>query len=246
MHKVLGLITARGGSKGLPGKNIKLLDGVPLIGHTIKSALESRAFDRLILSCDDQKIIEVAESFGCEAPFVRPAEFATDTATHLSVLAHAVNWLTSNQQYQPDYVMILQPTAPLRQAFHICEAIELIASTGADSVISVVEVPKPYNPFNQMIKDREGRLRLCFTDQPIYRRTGRRQEYPTTYHSVGLIYLFKSSLLTQPEPNLYGEATLPYLIDEKYIADIDTLSDWKVAEQKLEALKGDTIERAVS
>ena len=140
MLKILGVITARGGSKGIPGKNIKPFLGKPLIAYTIEAAKKSGVFDpavggtsRLILSTDDPEIAEVAKKYGCEVPFMRPKELAEDKSAHLPVMQHAVQWLKDNENYQPDYVMILQPTSPLRQPFHIKEAVELILKTGADS-----------------------------------------------------------------------------------------------------------------
>ena len=134
MPKILGVITARGGSKGIPGKNIKLLCGKPLIAYTIEAAKKSGALDRLILSTDDPTIAQVAKSFGCEVPFMRPPELAKDHVSHLPVMQHAVQWLSNKEGYKPEYVMILQPTSPLRQPFHIKETVDLILETDADSV----------------------------------------------------------------------------------------------------------------
>ncbi|KKU84922.1 MAG: CMP-N-acetylneuraminic acid synthetase, partial [Parcubacteria group bacterium GW2011_GWA2_47_8b] len=110
-YKILGIITARGGSKGVPGKNIKLLGGKPLIAYSIEAAQKSGVFDRIILTTDDQKIADVAKQYGCEVPFMRPAELAGDTVQHLPVLRHAVQWLKDNDGYSPDYCMTFQPTS---------------------------------------------------------------------------------------------------------------------------------------
>src|SRR3989344_6947509 len=136
--KILGIITARGGSKGIPGKNIKPLLGRPLIEYTVEAAQKSGMFDsavggRLILSTDDEAIAKVAKNLGVEVPFIRPKELAEDKTPHLQVLQHAVKWLKEKENYESDAVMILQPTAPLRQAHHIKEAVELFQKTGADS-----------------------------------------------------------------------------------------------------------------
>ena len=135
--KILGIITARGGSKGIPRKNIKELKGQPLIAYTIKAAQESGVFDRIILSTDDAEIADVAGRYGVEIPFMRPAELAQDGTAHLPVLKQAVEWLRDNQNYLPEAVMLLQPTAPLRQTWHIKQALELFNSSGADSVVSM-------------------------------------------------------------------------------------------------------------
>src|SRR3989344_6738402 len=143
--KVLGVITARGGSKGIPGKNIRPLLGKPLIVYTIEAAKNSGVFDRLILSTDDKEIADVAQKCGCDVPFMRPDELAQDDTPHLPVMQHAVQWLKDNENYEPDYVMILQPTSPLRQASHIKEAVDLILSKGTDAVLSVAEIPKMFH-----------------------------------------------------------------------------------------------------
>lgn len=237
--KILGLITARGGSKGIPGKNIKPLLGKPLIAYTIEAAKESGVLDRLVLSTDDPKIAEVAQKYGCEVPFMRPhtEELAGDRATHLTVIQHAVNWLKEKENYQPDYVMLLQPTSPLRQPFHIKEAADLILKSGADSIVSVADVPESFNLKKTMILDNEGMLKLGNGD-PIYKRVARRQDLPKNYWSVGIIYLFRTKLLFDPiNPNIYGEKTAPLFIDKKYAVDINVLEDWEIAERALRELK---------
>lgn len=234
--KVLGIITARGGSKGIPGKNIKPMLGKPLIAYTIEAAKASGAFDRLILSTDDAAIADVAKQYGCDVPFMRPAELAQDNTQHLPVLRHAVEWLKTNEGYWPDYVMTLQPTSPLRQPFHIKEAVDLILKTGADSVVSVAAIPKHFAPHKAMIAGEDGMLTL-FNGNPVRKRTNRRQELGAAYWSVGSIYLFKTGLMFHPtEPNCYGDRVAPYLMDEKYLVDIDTPEDWEVAERAMRAL----------
>ena len=235
--RVLGVITARGGSKGIPGKNIKPLLGKPLITYTIESALKSHALDRLILSTDDPEIAEVAKKYGCGVPFIRPKteELAGDKATHLEVMKHAVKWFEENENYRPDYAMILQPTSPLRQASHIKEAVELIEKTGADSVLSVSEVPENFNSKKTMGVDKAGLLKLLSGD-PIYKRMARRQDLPQEYWSVGSIYLFKTNLLFGENPNFYGEKTAPYIIEKKYVIDINVPEDWAEAEKALKNL----------
>lgn len=233
MH-IVGIITARGGSKGIPGKNIKPFGGTPLIAHTIAAAKESGALDRLILSTDDEAIAAVAREHGCEAPFVRPAALATDEAGHVEVLQHAVLWL-KEQGEEPDAVMLLQPTAPLRQAAHIKEAVELLrAHPEADSVLSVARVPSAYR--SQKTMRIVGERLVLLGGEPIYRRVARRQDLQDEYFSAGMIYLFKPAVLWGDPPSLYGETTLPYVVEEKYLADIDTPEDWARAEAALRAL----------
>jgi len=237
VSKIIGVITARGGSKGIPGKNIKLLAGKPLIAYTIEAARESGVFDRLILSTDDEKIAEVAREYGCEVPFMRPAELARDDTPHLPVIQHAVGWLKEKEGYTPEGVMVLQPTSPLRQPFHIKEAVELFESRGADSVLSVGEIPENFSYQKAMIIDENGMLRLI-GGRPVYERIARRQELTKTYWSVGMIYLLRTNILSDPvNPNLYGERTAPYYVDEKYVTDINIPKDWEAAEKALDKLK---------
>jgi N-acylneuraminate cytidylyltransferase len=234
--KILGLITARGGSKGIPGKNIKLLGGKPLIAYTIEAAQQSGVFDRLILSSDDPRIIEIARAYGCEVPFVRPAELAADSTPHLPVVQHAVEWLKAHENYQPDYVMILQPTSPLRQPFHIQAAAGLLQKSGADSVVSVSKIPEHYHPRWQLTFHGEGKLAI-FTGEPFAEIVRRRQDLPPTYTRNGAIYLFKTVLLFDPvEPNFYGAHVVGYPMDEKYSVSIDGEEDWERAERLVEAL----------
>src|SRR3954463_16375891 len=165
--RVLGVVTARGGSKGLPGKNLRLLAGKPLIAHTIDTARESKAFDRVILSTDDEAIATAGRSRGCDVPFMRPPDLARDETPHLPVLQHAVQWLADNDRYVPDAVMILQPTSPLRRAQDICESIALLETSGADSVVSVSEVPAHYNPMRTLRIDANGLASLFVGGEPV-------------------------------------------------------------------------------
>ncbi len=238
MHKILGVITARGGSKGIPGKNIKPLLGKPLIAYTIEAAKASGVVDRLILSTDDPAIAEVARQYGCEVPFMRPAEIADDKASHLPVLQHAIKTLKEKDGYEPDYVLLLQPTSPARQAFHIKEATVLLEKSGADSVLSVAEIPENYHHKKAMFVNDGGALRLVGSNRPIHERVARRQDLEKNYWSVGSIYLFKTGLLSDPgKPNFYGEKTMPYVIDAKYAVDINVPEDWEAAEEALRELR---------
>lgn len=163
---VLGIITARGGSKGVPRKNIKDLGGKPLIAWTIEAAKESGVFSRIILSTDDEEIAEVGKKYDAEIPFMRPSELAQDTTPTLPVLIHAVNWLKENDNFYPDYTVILQPTVPFRQGWHLHEAVKLLESSGAGSVVSVCEVPGDFNHHWQFQLDEEGRLKI-FTGEEL-------------------------------------------------------------------------------
>lgn len=227
--KLLGIITARGGSKGIPKKNIKSFCGKPLIFYTISCAKESGVFDRIIVSTDDDKIAKIARQYGVEVPFIRPKSLAKDNTPTLSVIQHAVKWLIKNESYLPDYVSVLQPTSPLRQPFHVKEAFDLILKSKADSVLGVCEIPASFSPFKAMhIKN--GYLKLL-DDSLIYKRTSRRQDLEKTYYSNGAIYILKAKLLLdEKNASLYGEKTVPYIMDVEYSIDIDTETDFEMAE----------------
>lgn len=229
--KILGVIPARGGSKSVPRKNIKLLGGKPLIAWTIEAAKHSGVFDRLILTTDDDEIAAVGRAYGVEVPFMRPKELAEDKTPILPVLQHAVTWLKEHHGYHPDAVMLLQPTAPFREAKHIQEAIKIFQKSDADSLVSVMEIPGHLSPYWAEIIDDDGWGRL-FTGEPIYKRITRRQEFPEkTYTHNGAIYLFKTHLLFHPKhPSLYGERVKLYPMEEKHSINIDSPADWDAAE----------------
>lgn len=235
--KIVGVVTARGGSKGIPHKNIKNLCGQPLIAYTIKAAQDSGIFDRIILSTDAAEIAEVAKKHGVEVPFMRPAELAQDHTPHLPVMQHAVRWLKENENYHPDLVAILQPTAPLRQAWHLKEALDLMLKLKADSVVGVVEIPGHFSPYWAVTCD-ENSLGQLFIGKPIRDRIPRRQEFPAkTYSNNSSLYIFKTDLLFDPEkPSFYGEKVAIYPMEEKYSINIDNPDDWLLAENMLNRL----------
>lgn len=230
---VLGVVTARGGSKGIPGKNLKLLAGKPLIAYSIETARLSGAFDRLILSTDDEAIADAARPLGCEVPFMRPPELARDDTPHLPVMIHAVATLRERESYSPDAVMILQPTSPLRSADDIREAIALLDASGADSVVSVSQVPSHVNPMRTLRLDDGGFATLYMTGEPVRRRPVRRSDMPTAWTMNEAIYLFRTHVLFDAEPSLYGDRTAAYVMPSERDVAIDDLSDWTLAERAL-------------
>jgi len=236
---VLGVITARAGSKGIPGKNTRPLAGQPLMVYTVEAARESGVFDRTILSTDDPRAAAIAREHGCEVPFLRPASLATDETPHLPVLQHALAWLRDHERYTPEWVMILQPTSPLRQARHIREAVDLAISSGADSVASVDEIPAHFNPMRVVSIDEHGWARLFVGGSPVKNRPVRRQDLPQAWVLNGAIYLFRATLLLDPiEPSLYGDKVAAYRMSHPFGFNIDEPEDWTVAEQLLMRLRG--------
>ncbi len=224
--RVLGLIPARGGSKALPDKNILPLAGKPLIQRTYECAVESGALDRLILSTDSQRIIDLARSFGLEAPFVRPAEFATDEAPMIGVAIHALEWLADRGE-RYDALLLLQPTSPIRKPEHIRRALELLGEN--DAVCSVVSVPKDINPYYLMKVGTDGFLDFVC---PEARTIKRRQDIPDAYRRDGTIFLTRTDVLLR-DRNFYGAKCVPYRLDPEETLNIDTPDDWIKVEQRL-------------
>jgi CMP-N-acetylneuraminic acid synthetase len=229
----LGVITARGGSKGIPGKNLKPLAGRPLLAYTVDAARDAGVFDRIIVSTDDQAIAAYARSLGCDVPFMRPPDLALDETPHLPVMVHAVRWLAEHQQYQPEAVVILQPTSPLRRAADIRAAVGLLAAHDVDSVLTVSRVPTHLNPMRVLRVDADGRAALFVTGEPVRHRINRRQDMPDAWAMNGAVYAFRTRVLFDPEPSLYGNSTLALPIDEPYGLSIDTPEDWAAAENAI-------------
>jgi CMP-N,N'-diacetyllegionaminic acid synthase len=231
--KVLGIITARGGSKGIPGKNLKPLGGRPLLAYTVDAARASGALDRVILSTEDPAIADAARALGCEVPFMRPAELSRDETPHLPVIQHAAEWMREHAGYHPDAVMILQPTSPLRSADDIAAAARLLASSGADSVVSVTEVTAHAHPMRMLRVDERGEAVLFATGEPVRRRINRRQDLPPAWVMNGAIYACRTGALFAAEPSLYGDRVVAYAMPAERSVSIDDYEDWAAAERSL-------------
>ena len=238
--KVLGIITARGGSKGIPGKNLKLLAGKPLLAYTVDTARRSGALDRVILSTDDEAIATAGRDLGCDVPFMRPLDLAHDDTPHLPVIQHATRWMEERVNYRPDAVMILQPTSPLRTAQDIVAAIELLDRSGADSVLSVNEVPAHSHPMRTLRVDNAGNAVLFVSGEPVRKRINRRQDLPPAWVMNGAIYACRTRLLFDAEPSLYGNRVVAYRMPAERSISIDDLEDWKAAERAVLAARSDS------
>ncbi len=173
--EILGLVPARGGSKGIPGKNLAVLGGKTLVTRAVQSGLESRFVNRVILSTDSEAIAAEGKRAGAGVPFMRPAELAADSAPTAPAVRHALTWLEENEGYRPDILVLLQPTAPLRQARHVDEAVALLVESGARSVVSVTPVPGHHHP--RGILHRNGAL-VPFLETERSRREGRTFSLP--------------------------------------------------------------------
>lgn len=222
---VLGLIPARGGSKGLPGKNLAPLCGRPLIAYTCEAALASRRLTRVIVSTDDARIADVARAHGVAAPFVRPADIASDEASMRDVARHAVEWMRGAGE-AVDAVVILQPTSPLRGAPHIDAAIDLLERSGADTVVSVVKVPHQFVPSSLMAREGE---RLV----PLDASSGfRRQDKPVLYARNGPAVLALRVAALDGDSFYSGEVRAIEMTGAESI-DIDSSDDLIFAEALL-------------
>ncbi|MFC1593799.1 cytidylyltransferase domain-containing protein [Candidatus Omnitrophota bacterium] len=227
--EILAIIPARGGSKGIPGKNLKNLCDKPLIQYTIDAAKASKALSRVILSSDDKAIIAYCKDQGIEVPFQRPNEYAQDDSVMIDVIKHAVTFLKEKEDYQPGYVVVLQPTSPLRRSPHIDEAIEQLVKSDADSIVSVVEVPHGFSPYSAMRL--EGEYVKPFKD--FDDRATLRQNKPKFFARNGPAVLALLCRTLQDKNSLYGEKILPYLMSKEDSIDIDDEFDLRVAESLL-------------
>jgi CMP-N,N'-diacetyllegionaminic acid synthase len=231
--KVLGVVTARGGSKGLPGKNLKLLAGKPLLAYTVEAARASNALDAVILSTEDEQIAELGRQLGCDVPFMRPRDLAQDDTPHLPVIQHAVRWMAERASYSPDAVMILQPTSPLRKPEDIRGAVELLERSGADSVVSASEVPAHAHPMRALRLDDKGAAVLFVNGERVRRRINRRQDLPAAWVMNGAIYVCRTYLLFADDPSLYGDRVVAYPMPAERGLSIDDARDFAEAERAL-------------
>lgn len=219
--RFLAIIPARAGSKGIKDKNIVDLCGKPLIAYSIESALKSKYIDRVVVSTDGDKIAEVAKEYGAEVPFLRPDYLASDTAKTIDCVMHCIEEL-QNMGDNYDYIVLLQPTQPLRESFHIDEAIELMLEKDAEGLVSICKVKE--HPILMRTLDDNGnmkRLLECSSTQ-------RRQDFKEFYRVNGVIYINKINENLNRETSL-NDNELPYIMDEKYSVDIDELLDIKIA-----------------
>ena len=227
MSHVLGLVPARGGSKGLPGKNIRPLHGKPLLAYAVEAAQASGVVDRVVLSTDAEDIAEVGRRAGLEVPFLRPAWLAQDDTAMLPVITHAVDTL-AREGWVADIIVLLQPTSPLRTGEQIRRSVELLRDTGADSVVSVLELPRHLSPDYVMRLD-GGRL-VPFL--PEGQRVTRRQDARQAYVRDGTVYTFWRRTLVE-KGSLYGDDCRPMVVPADASLTIDSPDDWAEAERRM-------------
>jgi len=223
----LGIVPARAGSKGVPGKNIRPLAGRPLIDYTARAARESGVLDRVILSTDSEEIAEVGRRCGLEAPFIRPAHLAADDTPMLPVVRHAIDTLAADG-WKADVIVLLQPTSPLRRAAHVRDVVDRLRSSKADSVVTVVEVPRHLSP-DYVMRIESGLLTPFL---PEGQRVTRRQDARPAFSRDGTAYAFWRATIER-YGTIYGERCEPLVIDAADSLSIDSLEDWAAAERRL-------------
>jgi CMP-N-acetylneuraminic acid synthetase len=225
---VLGIIPARGGSKGIPGKNLVSVGGRPLIAHTFDAVRRSRKLTGVVLSTDSEQIAALGRAEGIDVPFLRPSHLAADDTPMLDVLNHAVVAV----ERRPDIVVLLQPTSPLRRAEHIDAAVSLLEETGADSVVSVTTVPHQFTPGSLMRLD-HGRLVPFATEQGATRR----QDKPVLYARNGPAVLVTRTHVLE-SGRLYGNDTRPFVMSREDSIDVDEPFDVEIVEAVLARREG--------
>lgn len=229
-REILAIIPARGGSKGIPRKNIKLLGDIPLIAFSIAAGLQARSINRVIVSTDDEEIAKCARQYGAEVPFLRPRKLAGDNVIDLPVLSHALEWLNANEMYRPDIIVQLRPTSPFRPLSCIDEAVNILMNDpDADCVRAVT--PSGQTPYKMWRIENGQMIPLLQSDIPEHYNMPR-QRLPETYWQTGQIEVIRrDTILKKHSPT--GDRLLPIIIDAKYVIDIDSLEQWKFAEYML-------------
>ena len=220
-NKVLTIIPARGGSKGIPKKNIVDVGGKPLIYYSIKVANESELIDRVIVSTDDREIAKIAETLNAEVPFIRPKELAQDNSPTYPVIKHALEWFQNSEKYTPDLIVILEPTFPLRTSKEVDDAIELISlDEKADSLRGVCE---PFqNPFKMWKIHGKYLEPLIITDEDTHGTP--RQNLKKVYWQNGFIYICRYGTIMEKN-SITGDKVLPFVLGSDKYMDLDTIED---------------------
>ena len=226
---ILAIIPARGGSKGVPGKNIKMLNGKPLLAYTSEIALQSKFLAEVIVSTEDTQIREVAQRLGLQVPFTRPIALAQDSTPTLEVIVHALQWYEKQNVFF-DAVCLLQATSPFRTVEFLDKAILKFIQSNCDSLVSVQKVPHEYNPHWVFEVDSTGNLKIATGEDEII---SQRQQLPMAYHRDGSIYITKTEVLLN-QNSLYGKSIAYMESESQFYVNIDTLEDWEKAEEMIQ------------
>lgn len=223
--RILGLIPARGGSKGIPRKNIKVLQGKELIRYSIELALACPLLDQVMVSTEDQEIAKLSVAAGAGVPFLRPASLARDNSPTIDTLVHTLNYFENNNN-SFDAICLLQPTVPFRDLADLNTAIQKFIDTKADSLITVREVPHVYNPHWIYEKNKNTEfLQLAMGEEKIITR---RQDLPKAYHRDGSVYMTKKEIILFQQ-SIYGEKIIHHIMENSPNINIDTMADWELA-----------------
>jgi CMP-N,N'-diacetyllegionaminic acid synthase len=221
--KIISIIPARGGSKGLPGKNIKPLLNKPLIGWTIEQARTSKYIDEIFVTTDSHEIADIAKQFGIDVPFLRPKELASDTSSSMDVVEHVIKYYETNNKFF-DYIILLEPTSPLRKKNDIDSAIEIvIENQEADGIVSVGEVHLEHPMIIKKINNSNRLEPYIFDTQKIYQR----QQADKAYFPYGVIYMIKTSIFNVKKA-FYTDNIIPYFIERWQNYEIDDQIDFEV------------------
>lgn len=228
--EILALIPARGGSKGIPRKNIVNLCGKPLITYSIEQALASKWINRVIVSTDDEEIAEISRKYGAEVPFMRPEEFAQDLSPDIDVFRHALKWLQTNEGYVPDIVLNHRPVCPIRKVETIDRAIELLINTPEADALRSVRIPAqtPYKMWKIVEGYMKPLLELPGVAEPFNLP---RQVLPEVYWQIGYVDMVRTEVITK-RGRMSGDKILPFIIEEEWV-DIDYEEDIIEAEKLL-------------
>ena len=227
MSRVLGLVPARGGSKGLPGKNVRPLRGKSLLAYAAEAARASGALDRVVLSTDSEAIADAGRAAGLETPFMRPSSLAQDDTAMLPVVLHAVDALAA-AGWLAEVIVLLQPTSPLRTPDHIRRSVDLLRETAADSVVSVLALPRHLSP-DYVMRVVDGRL-VAFLE--LGEKVTRRQDARQAYVRDGTVYAFWRRTLVE-KGSLYGDDCRPMIVPPHESVTIDGPEDWAEAERRI-------------
>jgi len=227
--KIIALIPARSGSKSIPSKNIKLFCGKPLLVHSVETALACPSVDRTIVSTDSEQIVAVAKEAGAEVPFLRPAEFAQDSTPDFPVFIHCLEWLRSNQDYEPDIIVHLRPTSPLRTTGMVEKAIQLLIDNPCtDSVRSVCSPTQ--SPFKMWDIGEEGFLSPLLDTDICEQWNQPRQKLPKVYWQNGYVDVTRRTTLIEKH-SMTGDRILPLIVCDTHILDIDSQLTFEQAEK---------------
>ena len=221
----LAIIPARGGSKGLPGKNIKNLCGKPLIAWSIESGLKSNYIDKVMVTTDDEEIATISKNYGADVPFLRPCEFSTDIATSFDVIRHTLNYYKNKLNKKFDYIVLLEPTSPLREVSDIDNAIEKLLNSTADSIVGICKTEDQNPAF--LVHKSPNEYISGYEQKEM--RVLRRQDIRNVYFFEGTIYISKTDILKEKE-TFYHSNTIGYVVPKYKSLEIDDMDDFIMVE----------------